>query len=39
MQKREQYLVNDEKGFVIRRKNALSMLKDLKIKVHSDPVR
>jgi len=35
----ERYLVHDAKGIVVKKKHALALLKDLKIKVHSDPIK
>ena len=39
IKQRDQFLVHDEKGIVIKRKDALSMLKDIKIKVHYDSTK
>lgn len=35
----ERFLINNEKGIVLKKKYALDLLKDLKIKVHSDKLR
>lgn len=34
MRQQDRYLVNEERGFVIKKIDALELLKDLKIKVH-----
>lgn len=39
LRQQERYLVNYEKKFVIKKVDALDLLKDLKIKVHFDSVK
>tara|TARA_B110000285_G_scaffold104168_1_gene118604 strand:+ start:2234 stop:2617 length:384 start_codon:yes stop_codon:yes gene_type:complete len=39
MKQQDKYLFNMEKQIVIRKVDALDLLKDLKIKVHDDPIK
>ena len=39
IRQQDKFLVNDEKGIVLKKKHALELLKDLKIKMYTDPIK